>query len=201
MLVWNSRQTLLYLNFLTPLFFLLALWLLSLAKQWGRVLAIGLVGVYFVGYVYQTRECATFRFPVVTPRGTLMSNSPAEGQGLTRVYADAARLTPPGTRAFCYPYAMGFWFLSGLRPVGRMPVVIPILGPDNEIPVLAEQLKREGVEFIYRSPFSQDTLHAVPLVDEERFWRLMEEFDAMILAGYRPVARLGSLVLYQREHD
>jgi hypothetical protein len=201
MLAWQSRQTLLYLNFLTPIYFILAIWLFRRWRRAGAIVAGLVCLVYAVGYGYQVKEAAGFRYPISTPRGVLYASGPDEAAIVQKTFQQAMKWTPPGTPAYCYPYAMGFFFLSGVTPVGRLPLVIPILGPDDEVPRLAQQLHQDQVEFIYKFTWSEDTLHAVPFVDQKRFWALVNEFDALILRGYEPVAELGNGKLYRRQPE
>ncbi len=198
-LVWKSRQTLLYLNYLTPIMFILAAVLLHRLGRRGVPIAVFLCSIYATSYVYMFVDSGRYIFPIQTPRGTLYSSDPSEAQSLNHLYRVAAQWTPAGTRAYCYPYAMGFFFLSGVEPTGRLPLVIPILGPDDEVPGLARQLHDQKVEFIYYFPWSANALEAVPLVDRNRFDSLMESFNKMILEGYEPVVDLTEGAhLYQR---
>lgn len=198
-LAWSSRQTLLYLNFLTPVFFILLVVLLRRLGKTGLVMTLATTAVYGTGYVYQWREAAGYRFPILTPRGMLYSASPEEARLLTRIFAEAYRLTPPGSPAFCYPYAMGFCYLSGVKPVGKMFAVIPILGEDSEVPEQIADLARFRVPYIYQFPWSPETLNAVPYVEEEKFWSLVKKYDGEILQDYEPALRFPIATVYKRK--
>lgn len=198
-LAWSSRQTLLYLNFLTPVFFILLVVLLRRLGRPGAGLIVALCVVYGGGYFYQWREAAGYRFPILTPRGVLYSASPDEARLLTRIFAEAYRLTPPGSPAFCYPYAMGFSYLSAIKPVGKMFAVIPILGEDSEVPEQISDLARSQVPYIYHFPWSKETLNAVPYVEEEKFWSLVKKYDSEILQDYEPVLRFPIATVYKRK--
>lgn len=198
-LAWSSRQTLLYLNFLTPLFFILAVVLARRAGRLGVTATVVTCLIYGTGYLYQWREARDFRYPITTVRGTLLSKDPQEGQMMSALFARAYQLTPPGTAAFCYPYAMGFSFLSGIRPVSKLSSVIPLLGEDSEVPGLLADLEREQVQVIYHFPWSDQTLHAVPLVEKEKFWSLVKSYDQMILKDFEPVAPFPIATAYQRK--
>ncbi len=198
-LAWSSRQTLLYLNFLTPLFFVLLFWLLRQGGKAGKALALALVLIYGTGYLYQCREAAGYRYPISTPRGFLYSADPGEAAVLRAFFSEARRRTPPGTRAFCYPYAMSFTFLSGIVPTGKMFAVIPILAEDSEVPALVETLDRAQVPYIYHFPWSEATLNAVPYVDKEKFWSMVKQFDQEILEDFEPVSRYPIATIYRRK--
>jgi hypothetical protein len=198
-LAWSHRQTLLYLNFLTPLFFILLICLLRRLGRLGALLATALFGVYAIGYLYQWREAAGFRYPIATVRGTLYSSDPAEADLMRQLFGTAARLTPPGTPAFCYPYAMGFYYLSGVKPVGPLLSVIPLLGEDEEVDRQVAVMQREKVEYIYRFPWSEQTLSTVPFIEERKFWSLVKSHDGQILEGYSPIADLRIGTLFKRK--
>lgn len=198
-LAWSSRQTLLYLNFLTPVFFILLVVLLRRCGKAGRVATVVTVMIYAIGYAYQWKEASTYRYPIPTVRGTLYSSVYEEARLLSATYAEAYRLTPPGTPAFCYPYAMGFYFLSGVQPVGKLSSVIPLLGEDSEVPEQIADMERMKVQYVYQFPWSEATLHAVPFVEEEKFWSLVKRYDSQILQGFEPVANFPHGKVYKRK--
>ena len=200
-LAWQSRQTMLYLNFVTPLFLILLVYLGYRARKAGKVL-LGLVGLsYLCAYGFWCREAGQYTFPIRTPRGTLYAKNPNLAGMMDRVYRVAEELTPPGSPAFCYPYAMGFGFLSGVRPVTRLLYIIPILGPDHLVPKVLEDLEQSKPPYIYYSPWGRDTLHAVPRVDQARFWSLMEDYNSRIQADYEPVAKVENIQFLKRRKE
>ena len=198
-LAWSSRQTLLYLNFLTPVFFILLVWALLRWRKVGVVATWLVCLTYGVGYLYQWREAAAFDYPVRTVRGVLHCSTPEEARALGALYAAAYQLTPPGTPAFCYPYAMGFYFLSGVRPVAKPFAVIPFLLDESEVPTLVSDLAEEKDAYVYHFGWSQATLDSVPKISKDEFWQMVEEQDAQILSSYEPVARFESGTLYKRK--
>ncbi len=198
-LAWSSRQTMLYLNFLTPLFFILLAWLLCRYKT--RAVAIFLCLVYATSYLYQCVEASRFIFPIQTVRGTLYTSDPQLASAYNELFRTSLELTPLGSPAFCYPYAMGFTFLSGVSPIGRLSSVIPVLGETDQVPSLVVELERRQLPYIYHFGWSPETLSAVPNIDKDHFWGMVRELDQEILKDYIPLKDFGFATVYKRRPD
>ncbi len=196
-LAWSSRQTMLYLNFLTPGFFLLFGYLLWRFR--AKIVAVTLCGVYGVAYLYQYIETRSFIYPIPTVRGVVYASNPQLAHSYTAILRKAMELTPPGTPAFCYPYAMGFSYLSGIAPVSPFSSVIPVLGEAEQTPQLVQVLESQKTPYIYYFPWSKDTLTAVPNVDQGIFWETVKESDRAILKNYAPIEEYGIATVYQRK--
>lgn len=196
-LSWSSRQTMLYINFLTPIFFILLAWILQRYK--ARILQALLICLYLLFFIYQCTEASSFIYPIKTARGTLYSSSLQTARMQNQVFQAMSILTPPGSSAFCFPYAMGYTYLSGIAPVSKLSSVVPLIGEADQLPLLLEAINKHRLPYIYYFPFGKDMLDGIASVDEEKFWQIVDESNKEILSDYLLFKDFGFVLIYKRK--
>lgn len=196
MLSWSSRQTMLYMNFLTPIFFILLVWLLQ--RYSAKILGFLLLTFYLLFFSYQCLEAGSFIYPIKTVRGKLYASNLTLARVMNAFFQTSLQLTPPGSPGFCYPYAMGFTYLSGISPIGKLSSVVPLIGEADQLPLLLEAIEQHQLPYIYYFPLGKDGLHASASVNQEMFWKLIEEDNRKILKNYSAFKVFGDVVAYKR---
>lgn len=187
-----NRLDLLYQNYLTPLWYVI---LVAVFRH--RAVAVPLLLLYGVQYGFMGLDARNYVYPIETPAGRLWTNSPAQAEGLNRLYGVARQLTPPGTRTFAYPYAASFYFLSQTRNATRYPVLVPLLYP--RAAAERAQLEREGCPVVYRMGLSSQAISSdYPTVSAVAFEAELEAFDHALLMGYRFQGTAGPAAIWRR---
>lgn len=154
--VCRHRQDMLYMKYLTPL------WYVCLAygvRRWmprPRLWVSALLGIYATSFLFSLSDARNYRFPITTPRGTLYAAHPEQAQALNILYRRVYALTPPGTPSAAFPYASGFLFLSGIKNVVRSPVLPPLLYTRQQIEQARQAIEATRPEYLYHFPLDQE---------------------------------------------
>lgn len=198
----QSRQDMLYINYMNTGWYLLLGWLLWEFFPFRAAFA-GVVGsIFVVQYGFGFRDSLEYRYPITTFRGTYYSKNLQEAQFYQTFYNNARALTPPGSYTLAYPYYPSFYFLTGTRNLSRPPVVLPIAYPDD---VLTEDIVPRLAEtkptFIYRVPLTQESMRDIPNVDPEEFFAALARWDQQILADYEIFKDLNVIQIYKRKAE
>lgn len=197
LLCWN-RQDMLYINYISAGFYILLadqVRRLPAARIWGTVLA----ALFILQYGFIVADGASFRYPLRTPRGTLYCSTPAQAGPLQALYDTAARLTPPGTVTFAYPYATEFYYLSGTRNATRFPLLVPFLDSHEELEQAIQQLETARPQYVYRFPCNASTVIDYPTVDVPKFLAELAWLDEQILHNYARMSSVGPYEIWQRK--
>jgi hypothetical protein len=197
-LICRHRQDMLYLKYLTPLWYVTLCYLLQRwaprPKVWATLLAL----VYGISFLFSIQESRTYSHRVSTPRGVLYTASPDQAAVLNALYRRAYSLTPPGTSTAAFPYAPGFLFLSGVKNVIRPPVLAPMLYTREQILQARQAIEASRPEYIYHFPLGEDAvLKDYPLVDPAAFREEYAWTKETLLKGYQRFDQVPGCEIYR----
>lgn len=204
-LAWSlavgNRQTISYLAFASPIWFLvLGLTISRLPRNWARALSLSLMGLEAVGfgcrsYYYKT-AC---RFPVTTRSGVYWTadSSEAEAMRVVRQWLDASM--PPGTTVLGYPYFCTLYSLEGLKNPIRQPVLTPFLYADADFEACRQALRDQQVPWILHRAISPEVQQISYGIPAEQYAAVSRQKLALLTQDYQLVAGNEQLGLYQRK--
>lgn len=194
------RQDLLYLNYHTPVFYLLLIFLLSrlrpgAAKAWGA----GLLAVFLIYNGFLLQSCREYRYPLAFPRGRMLTREPAYSRQMNELLTFLEKNTQNGETVFTFPNAASFYFLTGRKNPTAYNTLYPLMFPRGAMLEAKEQIERDRTRFLFLFKISPDALQAYPLVKPEAYFREDEFMQRTILSGYALVRDFGPCVVYERE--
>lgn len=203
--VWTwakaDRLDMLYANYLTPAWYVALV--LVLDAVWRRWRAVGLAlaglvaAVFVVSWGTAMVGSRAFAHPIDTPAGRLYASSPEEAQLRQAVFSVASQVAPPGSPAFAWPYASGFYFLSQTRNPTRLDFVLPGQHSRAEVAALARSLQEKRVPYLFHFPLSRQIYEETRAFDPSWFEPEMAWMDAAITDGYEPLGRIGAITIYR----
>lgn len=199
-LMLRERLDLLYTNYLMPLWYVaLVLLLVELEHKkvkLAKIAGASLFALYLSAGVVALKYCESFRFPVVTQAGILWANDLYEAEAFTQLYRTAAILTPPGTKTFAWPYAVGFYVLSGTHNASRSDFLVP--GWQGSEQVRKASASLQDVDTIYFFPLDPNVLADYPNIDPSTFESQIQEMSSLITAGFQSQGQVGPATIYRR---
>ncbi|MCL5037957.1 MAG: hypothetical protein M1269_12725 [Chloroflexi bacterium] len=188
-LITAYKQDMLYLNYLTPLWYIaLCYGMYNIFKSArGGVIAITVIaGLFLVHNYFLINESKDFKFPIAFPRGTLYSSSREKAGGMNKILVHLEKNTKQGDKIFAYPYASSFYFLTGRKNSTMFDALWPLLSPRSLILKAKEEIEASRTPYIYFFILSPDALDAYPTVDRKLFHEEGIWMNGVILDGYLP---------------
>ncbi len=201
MFMKRERLDLLYSNYLMPLWYIaLVLCLFSLKKHWPKLAGVGfssLISLYSLS-IYSTWTYTTsFTESIPTASGVLWSRQPDLAEHYRELYRTAARLTPPGTRTFAWPFAASFYVLSQTINPSRLDFMAA--GWQDAAQAQAVEQTLTDVQYLYYAPIPREVLVDYPNIDPDVFEREIQNQLKIVTRNYQPYARIGQVIIFRRK--
>jgi hypothetical protein len=202
-LVWfllkKERLDSTYANFLTPLWSISVVWLVTLVKGNPRRLLVALLGLVFLSNALALvsepwREKHYFQ----THRGSMWVREKAERDDLQTVYDRALELSPPGREAFSWPFSPQFHFLSATRNPTRFDHLVAGWHDRQQCQNVRAVLSETTTEYLYHWPLSEQMVNGFPNLDPNQFQVDLKEQKALVVGDYERLEDLGTCEIYKR---
>lgn len=178
-----NRQTLEYLAFLQPLWFIV---LFRVAGAFAPVL-LSLLVVYWGGYLgLWWRDC---RFAIPTPAGTYYTENPSQAAAYNKVGEWIRQHLQPGDRALCYPFQPALYALWKLRSPLPQSFLVPLSTPPATLQQAVDQARRQNNAWVIYLPMNPLDCN-VPVLDyqqQERHWLLQLTRDLQLLEDFHGI--------------
>ncbi len=200
MFVWHNRQSMIYVGYMSGGLFILLAWLLSRFGRVGSVTGVSVATIYAVFFGYQADAALASQYPVNFPRGTLYFQGEAQAKEWIERLNLLQRHQLVGQRVFVYPYLMNYSFLSGIIPVGKMPMTVPYINTEEEVRDQADAFRTLKPGYILVLPWDPNAAKDLPTVTESEFMTKASQFDQLLLKDYQFVETSGGTNLYQRQN-
>jgi hypothetical protein len=176
------RWDLTHLVYISPLYYVLAAWLLyEVLGRTTKLIIFGLVIFYSFIFGFQAVSARRALTPLTTPVGTILGSADD-----LRVVRSLTQNVKPGETAFAYPYLVMFCFLTQGRNPTFFPYMQPGLMDESDETALLGQLQRNPPRWMLYSDIPPDAiLRMWPSTDPKRL-----RFDAVekfIHANYHRV--------------
>jgi len=192
---WN-RQDMLYLNYLTPLFYICLVFLIRQLPYKLPMTAVLLV-TFGLQHGFGLKETSACIYPIDTPRGRLWSSVPFEAVYTRDLFEWCRRNRVGQSRVLAYPYAPSVYTLGYLSSAVRSPVLVPLLYSHEELIAALNNPRLLEATFVIRQPLSPQVLEDYPTVNGRDFEHEGTWFDGELLKRYTLVERIGPYEIYR----
>lgn len=205
LLVARERLDLLYTNYLMPLWYVVLVGsLVSLRESFprlGKALLGSLAALYFAAMLGAWKYSSGFLYPIHTARGVLWSADMSVAEGYQELCSVAYKITPPGTKAFVWPYGAGFYFLAGLDNPSRLDFLVPGWQDAQQVELALRQIVSADVEYLYYFPLTMELLKDYPNIDPDFFEQGLKEQLAVFEREYEQVGRVHQFEILRRRTE
>lgn len=194
----RHRLDLLYLKYLTPLWYILSVWLIHRFVPWRKWVGGALAVLFALYYGFLVRDSLTYTYPIHTTRGTLYTNSQAQAESTNYELALLSSVLKPGQQTLFYPYACAFYFWGQYRNAIRPPVLVPSLYSQGQFQEAREALEQLNIPTIVHFPLDEQVFEDYPKLDRALFLQEYKLRFEMLFADFEPLKNGPSFVIYQR---
>ena len=176
------RWDLTHLVYISPLYYILAAWLLSeVLGRTAKLIVFGLVIFYSFIFGLQAVSARRALTPFRTPVGTILGSDDD-----LRVVRALTKSVKPGDTVFAYPYLVMLCFLTEGRNPTYFPYMQPGLMDENDERALLGQLQRNPPQWLLYADIPPDAiLRMWPSTDPTRL--RFEAVENFIHANYHRV--------------
>lgn len=195
----KHRMDMLYLKYLTPLWYVLLCWMLWRSGRLGRAGMATVLPLYAVFYLFNVKEAVDSVYPIFTPRGVLFTHSAPVAQWQDAEFRLIAQTTPPGSTTFFYPYACANYFWGGVKNAIKPPVLVPLLYSEERVEQARLDLEASRPALIYHVPLGEEIFSDYPRLDRELFLKTYENERSKLFEPYELLGGPPGLQIYRRK--
>lgn len=207
LLLWiimsSSRQTPLYLNYLTCLWYISLVSLLFICIRNSLILRctlVFLIAMFLIHNFFSWSDSKRFIYPIYAPRGKLYSDHPEFAKDINRIIWHISSNTAENNYIFTYSFLPSFYFLSGRKNPTRYGVIVPIFSPRQIIYEAKSDIEKKKVPFIYVLPLNNRKQEDYPLIDEDKYKEESIWMNNTLLEGYKLNKRIGIFFIFSRKN-
>lgn len=193
----KHRLDLLYLKYLTPLWYSLSVWLIYNFSPKKKLVGAGLTILFALSYAFSVKDSLDYIYPIHTPRGTLYSNSKEEAERMNLGLAILSDSMKPRQPTLLYPYACAYYFWGNFRNVIRPPVLVPLLYSPEQFRDAKKTIDTESPPIIAHFPLSENVFADYPKLDRALFMKQYKIRFEKLFEHYKVIKKGPSFVLYQ----
>ena len=179
-------QTIGYLAYAAPAFWLTAAALVPVSGRW---LAYLWMALELAGWGLRAGSMAeVFRYPCVTRAGSYWCANELEAQELRTLHAFVEEHCPPQSQVLAYPYLTRLYTTENLKNPIADPILLPWLWSDKAFQDCKQRLAQQRVPYLFYRPLSGEAIHSdYPSVPAQEFEVAAERAWSSISQDYEPV--------------
>lgn len=178
-----NRQTLEYLAFLQPLWFIV---LFRVAGAFAPAL-LSLLFLYWGGTLgLWWRDC---RFAIATPAGTYYTENPSLAAAYNQVGQWIRQHLKQGDQALCYPFQPALYALWKLRSPLPQSFLVPLSTPPASLQKATDEAHRQGNAWVIYLPMNplDCNVNVLDYQQQERHWLLQLTRDFQLLEDFHGI--------------
>jgi len=193
------RQDLLYLNYHTPVFCLLLVFLLlRLKSPSGRIILGGLALTFLISNSFLLQSCRDFKYPLNYPLARLYTNEKIYAEKITPLLIFLEKNTVKGETIFTFPNASAFYFLTGRRNPTSYNILYPLMSPRAMVLNAKTEIEADKTRYLFKFKITPSALDAYPKVNPQAYFREDEYIRQILTYGYREIKDYDFCQVYQR---
>jgi hypothetical protein len=196
-LTFLSRQTLPYLGYSGPLYYLVLASLLSRTRRPSLCLALAAVAA--MSYAVRAMDLKErYRYPVPTRSGLYWSQDPREAASMMVVHQWVSERMPPQSQVLAYPYFTSLYITENLRNGCREALFIEGVFAPQRLQACVESLRRQSVPYLVVMPLVSQAVSEVCAISPQEYEQAREQWLEWVTRDYERVETRGIVSLYRR---